>query len=166
METRAQGPESASAWAPGPKPGSQAVLVLFDSVTSGEGLSEARSTGCRMGRAGQAYALPHVLETRLVLGQASVQLPLSVDRGGSLTASSSTSMSEKWTQDTPSIGAVHTREFIHMHSCTVLSKKSPLWGIWVAQRLKCPTLAQVMISLLVESEPLIGLCADSSQLGA
>ena len=117
------------------------------------------------GRAGQAYTLPHMLETRLVLGRASVRLPLSVDRGGSLTASSSTSMSEKWTQDTPSIGAVHTREFIHMHSCAVLSKKSPLWGIWVAQWLKCPTLAQVMISLLVESEPPSGSVLTACSLG-
>ena len=39
-------------------------------------------------------------------------------------------------------------------------------GAWVAQSVKRPTSAQVMISWVRELEPRAGLCADSSERGA
>ena len=39
------------------------------------------------------------------------------------------------------------------------------WGAWVAQSVKHLTLALVMISRFVSSNPLIGLCADRSEPG-
>ena len=38
-------------------------------------------------------------------------------------------------------------------------------GAWVAQSVKCPTSAQVMISQFVNSGPHVGLCANSSEPG-
>ena len=35
-------------------------------------------------------------------------------------------------------------------------KTAPLWGAWVAQSVKCPTLAQVMISRLVGLSLVLG----------
>ena len=47
-----------------------------------------------------------------------------------------------------------------------LKNHSGLWGAWVAQSVKHPTSAQVMISRFGSSSPRVGLCADSSELGA
>ena len=35
-------------------------------------------------------------------------------------------------------------------------KSNPSWGTWVAQLVKCPTLAQIMISQFVSSSPASG----------
>ena len=45
-------------------------------------------------------------------------------------------------------------------------KISVIRGAWVAQSVKCPTLAQVMVSWVRGFEPRVGLCADSSEPGA
>ena len=46
-----------------------------------------------------------------------------------------------------------------------LKRHNP-WGARVAQSVKRPTSAQVMILWLVSSSPCVGLCADSSEPGA
>ena len=43
--------------------------------------------------------------------------------------------------------------------------RSKPWSTWVAQSVKCPTLAQVMILQFVSSSPAL-LCTDSSEPGA
>ena len=61
---------------------------------------------------------------------------------------------------------------LHYHKALASEKnsycqKNTSRGTWVAQSLKCPTLAQVMIDLTVHGfEPSVGLCADSSEPGA
>ena len=49
---------------------------------------------------------------------------------------------------------------------SIFSIKNYSWGAWVAQLVKCPTSAQVMILQFVELEPHTRLCADSSEPGA
>ena len=46
---------------------------------------------------------------------------------------------------------------------SVSSSKNWCRSAWVSQSVKCPTSAQVMISLISGFEPHIGFCADSSE---
>ena len=49
----------------------------------------------------------------------------------------------------------------YRHAITWVDFETLCWGAWVAQSVKRPTLAQVMISVH-ELEPRVKLCADSS----